>query len=119
MLSATTREWASVISRFGMAAWGIALELVRHGGVVLRCSVDDDLHVDAPVRWRLSHAWALQADELIAGLRGARDPVTVRSELVDLLRPIDELRNECELLSSCAADSPLRVPDGSRTGART
>lgn len=119
VLSATTREWASVVSRFGSEAWRTALALVRHGGVVLRCTVDDDLHVDAPVRWRLSHAWALQADELIAGLRGARDPLTVRAELVDLLRPVDELRYECELLASCTADSPLRVPEDSRTGART
>lgn len=100
-------------SRFGSGAWDAALSLVRSGGVVLRCAVDEDLEIVGPLEWRLSHSWALQADELLQELRGWRDPDEVRKELLALVGPVAELEQERVLLDSCPTGSALRVPEGS------
>ncbi|WP_328674873.1 Wadjet anti-phage system protein JetD domain-containing protein [Streptomyces sp. NBC_00343] len=113
VLSAKRRTWTTVTSRFGSGAWNAALSLVRSGGVVLRCAVDEDLEIAGPLEWRLSHSWALQADELLQELRGWRDPDEVRKELLALVGSVAELDQERVLLDSCAAGSALRVPEGS------
>lgn len=113
VLSAKRRNWATVRSRFGSGAWGAALSLVRSGGVVLRCGVDEDLELGSPLEWRLSHSWALQAEELLQELRGQRDPDELRDELLTLMEPVAELEQERALLASCPIGSALRVPDGS------
>jgi len=65
----------------------VALDLVRSGGVVLRCAVDRDrLALGFPESWILSSAWAEQADDELAELRPQRDPDEVRAELLELLR---------------------------------
>ncbi|MFC9331928.1 Wadjet anti-phage system protein JetD domain-containing protein [Kitasatospora sp. NPDC057015] len=115
VLSAKRRTWATIVARFGTKALDIALSLVRAGGVVLRCEVDDDLEIAGPLSWRLSHSWALQAEELLQELRGQRDPDEVRGELLDLMEAVRELGQERELLTRCQAGSPLRVPAGTAT----
>jgi Uncharacterized protein conserved in bacteria C-term(DUF2220) len=119
VLSASRREWASVEARFGEIAWAVAEVLIRCGGVVLRCAVDDEMRLGLPSRWLLSHAWAQQADERLVELRGERDPDETRRELMELMRPIAELADECQRLSGCPAGSSLRVPEGSATRAAT
>lgn len=109
------RGWSTVTDFFGERAWPRALELVRCGGVVLRCTTDADLHLAAPLGWRLSHAWAVQAPDLLAEIRGYRDPDVVRSELLNLMHPVKQLAEERRLLAGCSAGIPLRVPAGSVT----
>ncbi|HEY2265350.1 MAG TPA: hypothetical protein VGI96_22185 [Streptosporangiaceae bacterium] len=51
------RDWATVEKAMGPEkAWETAIALVRCGGVVLRCGVDDILHLAGPTSWRRSHA---------------------------------------------------------------
>ncbi|MET8941834.1 Wadjet anti-phage system protein JetD domain-containing protein [Streptomyces rubiginosohelvolus] len=113
VLSAGRRSWAAVASRFKDEAWAVAVALVRCGGVVLRCAVDEDLELSEPLSWRLSHSWALQADELLQELRGWRDPDEMRKELLALMAPVPELDWERALLEGCPVGSALRVPLGS------
>lgn len=116
VLSAKRRSWATVVARFGDRAWDMAVALVRCGGVVLRCEVDEDLELAEPLAWRLSHSWALQADELLQALRGWRDPDEVRKELLALMAPVAELEREQALLDACPVGSALRVPQDSAVG---
>ncbi|MET7927031.1 Wadjet anti-phage system protein JetD domain-containing protein [Streptomyces sp. NPDC005349] len=113
VLSAGRRSWATIASRFKDEAWSVVVALVRSGGVVLRCAVDEDLELSEPLSWRLSHSWALQADELLQELRGWRDPDEVRKELLALMMPVPELDGERALLEGCSERAALRVPPGS------
>jgi len=115
VLTVGRRSWATVVARFGAQSMDVALALVRCGGVVLRCDVDDDLEIVGPQRWYLSHSWALQAEELLQDLRGRRDPDEVRGELLALMEGVGELGRERELLIRCQTGSPLRVPAGTAT----
>jgi hypothetical protein len=116
VLSTGRRDWSTIASFFGDSAWQRALDLVRCGAVVLRCATDDDLHLGWPESWRLSHAWASLAADLLAELRGLRDPDLVRQELLELMSAVEELTAEAELLAACPAGGPLRPPAGTATG---
>ena len=116
VLSKGRREWSTVRNFFGEHAWPRALELVRCGGIVLRCATDADLHLAGPVSWRLSRAWSAQAPDLLAEMHGYRDPDVVRGELLDLMRPVEQLADERRLLAKSSAGTPLRVPAESITG---
>jgi hypothetical protein len=117
VLEAGRREWPTVESFFGAErAWDIAITLVRCGGVVLRCSTDENLDLGQPIDWRRSHAWSLQHADLLNDLRGRPDPDGLRTELLNMMAQIDELRDERALLAACLPGSPLRVPKASATG---
>ncbi|WP_141722503.1 Wadjet anti-phage system protein JetD domain-containing protein [Micromonospora aurantiaca (nom. illeg.)] len=116
VLAKGRREWSTISDFFGPNAWARAVELVRCGGVVLRCATDADLHLSAPLGWRLSHAWASQAPDLLAEIRGYRNPDAVRGQLLDLMSGVEELADEFQLLAECPAGTPLRVPAGTATG---
>jgi hypothetical protein len=118
VLEAGRRDWATIEKSMGREkAWETAIALVRCGGVVLRCGVDDTLQLAGPTSWRRSHAWSLQHADLLADLRGSPDPDELRSELLGLMDQVDELQQERLLLAACPPGSPLRPPRG--TAART
>lgn len=101
-----------MLNRFGDRAFAVAVELVRSGGVVLRCGVDRDrLALGSPESWSLSSAWAEQAADELAELRPQRDPDEVRQELLDLL---DGLEAPAPLVAERAA--LLAAPRGSALG---
>jgi hypothetical protein len=116
VLSKGRRGWSTIVGFLGDSAWARSLDLVRCGGVVLRCATDDDLHLGTPQGWRLSQAWASLAADLLADLRGVRDPDLVRQELLAIMSAEDELRSEAELLAVYPAAAPLRPPAGTATG---
>lgn len=65
VLSRDTRRWESVTKRFGAdLARDVAFGLVRHGAVIIRCSVTEGLRLGAPVRWTLTGPWAAHAARL-------------------------------------------------------
>jgi hypothetical protein len=116
VLEAGRRDWLTVEKSLGgQRAWEVAIALVRCGGVVLRCAVDETLHLAGPDSWRRSHAWSLQHADLLNDLRGRPDPDDLRSELLGLMDQADELQGERALLAACSPGSPLRVPAGSAT----
>ena len=122
-LSAGRRTWSSVSNRFGARALEVAVELVRAGGVVLRCDVDRNrLALGSPQSWSLSGAWAQQAADELAELRPRRDPDEVRRELLKLLEGLTSpapLAVERELLAGVAPGSALAVPAATGTTARS
>jgi hypothetical protein len=116
VLSGSRREWSSVVGRFKHNAERVTADLVRCGGVILRCSVDGDLDVGSPIRWYLSESWASQAPDLLAELRGAREPRRARAELLTLMAGVEQLAGERVLLAAVPEQAGLVVPQGSRTG---
>jgi hypothetical protein len=117
VLEAGRRDWATVEKTLGRdRAWETAIALVRCGGVLLRCQVDDILHLAGPTSWRRSHAWSLQHADLLNDLRGRPDPDELRCELLDLMSQVDELDQERQLLAACPSGSPFKVPLGSAVG---
>jgi hypothetical protein len=122
-LSAGRRLWSSVRSRFGDRSFAVAAELVRSGGVVLRCGVDRDrLALGSPESWSLSSAWAEQAADELAELRPQRDPDEVRQDLLDLLdglRSPPPLVAEQAVLLAVPRGSALAPPVGTITTARS
>jgi hypothetical protein len=116
VLEVGRRDWLTVEKSLGgQKAWEVAIALVRCGGVVLRCAVDETLHLARPDSWRRSHAWSLQHGDLLNDLRGRPDPDDLRSELLGLMGQAGELQGERALLAACSLGSPLRVPAGSAT----
>ena len=116
-LEAGRRDWSTVVEYFGDdRAWDVAVSLVHCGGIVLRCSTDDDLHLGSPISWRRSHSWSLQHADLLHDLRGRPDPDALRAELIHLMEPVPELASERAKLASCPVGSPLRVPADTATG---
>ncbi|SER92698.1 Wadjet anti-phage system protein JetD domain-containing protein [Actinokineospora terrae] len=123
VLSAARRQWSSVGNRFGGRALSVAVELVRSGGVVLRCDVDSDrLALGSPESWSLSSAWAEQADDELAELRPQRDPDEVRRALLDQLDNLESppsLVAERDVLRAVPAGSALVPPPGTTTTAKS
>lgn len=116
-LGAGRRDWRTIEGFFGAErAWATALTLVRCGGIVLRCSTDENLMLTGPISWRRSHAWSLQYADLLNDLRGRPDPDGLRAELLRLMAPVDELRDEWNQLNECQPGSPLRVPRQTAAG---
>lgn len=113
VLGAHRREWPSVVKRFGAQADAVTAGLVRCGGVVLRCEVDELVGLSRPLRWRLTQAWWEQADDRRAELRGARDPRRARRELLQLMGPVEQLLRERQLLAAVGEDAGLIVPEDS------
>jgi len=100
---------------FGDRAWPVSVELIRAGGIVVRCDVD--VLTYEPRSWRLSHAWASQADDLLQEIRGRDAPDVARAKLLAAMSGVPQLANEQTLLSAIESGMPLRVPVGSRTHA--
>jgi len=116
VLEVTRRRWSTVVGALDeQRAWEMAVELVRCGGIVLRCGVGDDLELTIPLSWRLSKAWAAQAVDRLDEIRGRRNPGEVRKELLALMEPVAELAAEHALLAACGSGTPLRVPGDSAT----
>ena len=111
-----SRRWQTVRNKLGERAWPLAVELIRAGGVVIRCSVTD-VRTYEPRSLRLTQAWAAQAEDLLREIRGLPVPSTSRAGLMAVMTGIPELEDEAALLASVSGDAPLRVPPGSRTGA--
>ncbi|MFC0541907.1 Wadjet anti-phage system protein JetD domain-containing protein [Kutzneria chonburiensis] len=109
----SVRRWSGMTSRFGDQAWDTAIELVRAGVGVVRCSVDGFDY--QPASFRLTEAWAEIAEDHLAELTGQADPDEARAKLLARMRPVVELADEHDLLTAVAEGSPLRVPAGSRT----
>lgn len=121
-LSAGRRRWSSVENRFGDRAFAVAIDLVRSGGVVLRCAVDRDrLALGPPESWTLSSAWAEQADDELAELKPQRDPDDVRRELLELLADLETPSLAAERLALLAvpAGSALIPPPDTTTTAKS
>ncbi len=118
VLAAERRAWSTVVGRFGEAALQVATDLVRCGGVVLRCEVDEWVALGAPTQWRLSQAWSLQAEDRIAELRGAREPRRARADLMEVMEPLEQLTAERKLLAAVDPAAGLVVPAGSQTAAK-
>lgn len=122
-LSASRRQWSSVSNRFGDRAFAVALQLVRSGGVVLRCAIDRDrLALGPPESWSLSSAWAEQAADELTELRPQRDPDEVRRELLDLLDGLKSpppLVAERAVLYAVPAGAALAPPPGTTTTAKS
>ena len=59
VLETGSRRWATIEAKFHQRGWGISVDLIRAGGVVVRCDVDVLNYV--PRSWRLTHAWASQS----------------------------------------------------------
>ncbi|MBO3746150.1 hypothetical protein J5X84_08760 [Streptosporangiaceae bacterium NEAU-GS5] len=117
-LEAGRRSWATIVDYFGPSkAQAVAIALVRSGGVILRCAVDDVLDLAQPLSWRRSHSWSLMHIDILHDLRARPDPDALRWELVKLMAVIPQLDAERALLESIAHGSPLRVPPGSATSA--
>ncbi|MCK9921294.1 DUF2220 domain-containing protein [Frankia sp. AgPm24] len=115
-LEAGRRGWATIVEYFGPSrAQEAAIALVRTGGVILRCAVDDVLDLAQPLSWRRSHSWSLMHIDILHDLRGRPDPDALRRELVKLMAVIPQLDAERALLEGVAPGSPLRVPPSSAT----
>ncbi len=123
VLSAGRRQWSSVQTRFGEHAFAVATDLVRSGGVVLRCAVDrDKVALGSPQGWTLSNAWAEQADDELAELKPQRDVDEVREELFRLLDgswTTPPLIAERAALHAVPAGSALVTPPGTITTAKS
>jgi hypothetical protein len=111
-----SRRWQTVQNKLGERAWPLAIELIRAGGVVIRCSVTD-VRTYEPRSLRLTHAWAAQTEDLLREIRGLPVPGAARTGLMAVMAGIPELEAEAALLASVSGDASLRVPPGSRTGA--
>jgi len=115
-LEAGRRGWATIVDYFGPSrALPAALALVRGGGVILRCAVDEVLDLAQPLSWRRSHSWSLMHVDILHDLRGRPDPDALRRELIRLMAAVTQLDAERVLLEGVAPGSPLRVPAGSAT----
>ncbi len=123
VLSVNMRRWSTVVRRFGARADVLAEQLIRAGGVVLRCDVDEDRMKLGPVEsWRLSSAWREQAPDVLAELRPRRNPDDVRTELLALLDEVEgepRLAIERSALELVPAGAPFVVPDGTATSAKS
>lgn len=111
----SNRRWQTVEGRLGERAWSVAVDLIRSGGVVVRCAVSDARTYE-PRSLRLTHAWAAQAEDLLREIRGLPLPSAARADLMTVMAGIPELEDEVALLAVVSKDAPLRVPAGSRTG---
>lgn len=116
VLEAGRRNWATIVDYFGPSrAEQAAIALVRSGGVIVRCDVDDDLDLAQPLGWRRSHSWSLMHVDILHDLRGRPDPDSLRMELIKMMAPIPQLDAERALLGAATPGSPLRVPAGTAT----
>ncbi|RAS61280.1 uncharacterized protein DUF2220 [Lentzea atacamensis] len=106
------RRWPGMVTQFGDKAWQAAMELVRSGLGVLRCTVHGFDY--RPQSFRLTEAWRAAADDYLKELTGRPDPDTARSELCALMQDVHELHGEQRLLAVVEPGSPLRVPSGSK-----
>lgn len=113
----STRRWSTVEAKLGDRAWPVSVDLIRAGGVVVRCRVD--VLAYHPHSWRLSHAWASQADDLLQEMRGRVPPDVARADLLTAISGVPQLADEHALLAAIDEGTPLRVPVGSRTRAGT
>ncbi|MFS8102088.1 DUF2220 domain-containing protein [Lentzea alba] len=135
VLSRETRRWSTVTGRFGQRTDVVVDQLIRAGGIVLRCEVDQDrIKLGQPEGWRLSHAWREQAPDELAELRPRRDPDEVRAELLSLLdeardhpapmtkrraRARERLMIERAVLVRVPPGTGLVVPEGTATTAKS
>jgi hypothetical protein len=113
-LEAGRRSWSTIVDYFGKdRALPASIALVRSGGIILRCAVDDVLDLTHPLSWQRSHSWSLMHIDILHDLRGRPDPDAVRRELVSLMAAVPELAAERTQLMGIAAGSALRMPPGS------
>ncbi|KJK51663.1 hypothetical protein UK23_05945 [Lentzea aerocolonigenes] len=122
VLDRPKRRWSTVVRKFGSRAEYVTDELIRAGGVVLRCEVDEDrMKLGQPREWRLSSAWLEQAPDVLAELRPRREPDVVRAELVSLLAGLTQPRlvAEREALLRVPSGTGFVVPDGTATTAKS
>ena len=110
----THRQWASVEKRFGDRTSDACTDLIRAGGVVVRCDVAD-VRDWKPRRLYLTRAWAAQAADVVRELRGLPVPFEARQDLVTLIAGVPALEDEATLLAAMPESDPLRVPRGART----
>jgi hypothetical protein len=112
-LEAGRRSWSTIVDYFGKdRALPASIALVRSGGIILRCAVDDVLDLTHPLSWQRSHSWSLMHIDILHDLRGRPDPDAVRRELVSLMAAVPELAAERTQLMGIAAGSALRMPPG-------
>lgn len=123
VLSTGRRQWSTVQNQFGDRAFSIALDLVRSGGVLLRCTVDQDaVALGSPQSWKLSDAWAEQADDELAELKPQRNVDEVREELLGLLNGLQApspLIAERSALQAVPFGTTLVLPPGTTTTAKS
>jgi hypothetical protein len=112
----SSRRWTTIEGKFSERAWPVTMDLIRAGGVVLRCDVTDARNY-RPRSWCLTHAWAAQAEDLLREIRGQEVPDVARAGLIGVMSGIPALADEHIILSAVAPGAPLRVPPGSRTRA--
>lgn len=108
----TARRWPGMVTQFGDSAWEAAVELVRAGVGVVRCTVTGFDY--QPHSFRLTEAWTAVAQDHITELTGRVEPEAARAELLEVLSAVPELADEHALLDCIPATGPLRVPPQSR-----
>ncbi len=114
LLDSPSRKWDTVRKRWGERTDEIVDELIRCGVITKEVHADEDhLRLKEPIRIRLTDAWAAVSKEKRRDLLGRDDPAQVRLDLLDLLKDVDELRGEYELLRQQDNGS---VPPKSATG---
>lgn len=107
----SNRRWTTIEAKFGEHAWSVAVDLIRAGGVVVRCDVD--VLTFTPRTWRLTQAWASQADDLLLELRGRIPPDITRKQLLQAMNGVPELADERALLAAIDIDASFQVPAAS------
>jgi hypothetical protein len=116
------RQWASVEKRLGGRAWDVCADLIRAGGVVVRCGVAD-VRDWKPRRLYLTRTWAAQAADVVRELRGLPVPFEARLNLISSspgfrgwrTRPRSWPLCRTAIRSGCRAGPGQRQLDGQRT----
>jgi hypothetical protein len=107
----SSRRWQTIQDKFGERAWPVTLDLIRAGGVIVRCDVTDTRSYQ-PRSWHLTHAWAAQAEDLLREIRGHAVPGIARDDLLTLMNGVPELGGEHTLLSAVPSDAPCASRQG-------
>jgi hypothetical protein len=108
------RRWKGFVRRFGERAWDVAVALVRSGGIVLRCRVQELTYT--PLSLRLTASWETVADDYVTELLGRPDPTSARQALLEAMSVVPELDIERAKLIDTPIVRSLRVPTASATG---
>ncbi|MEU3228624.1 Wadjet anti-phage system protein JetD domain-containing protein [Nocardiopsis alba] len=114
VLERPSRTWDTVRRRWGGRTDDIVDELIRCGIITKDVHVDENhLRLKDPIKIRLTEVWAAVSKDKRRELLGRDDPAQIRLDLLDMLKDVEELRGEYELLLQ---QENASVPPKSATG---